>query len=289
MDKVLKIILIVLASVVLVGGLFVGGAFVGSQFFGRASTNGNLPAMMNGSAQQPGNNFGPGMMGGGQGQRGPAGNPGQGMMNGGQGYDGNSQGQANLTPVTADQAKTAAQTFVTALKIDGLQVGDVTIVGESAYVTVTETAGGNGAFQLVVDPVSKTAHPEQGAATLWNLKYGGVLQTAQPFGFGPMSGRGNAAAATATPAASNAAAAVTPADVSADMPVSADQAVKDAQAYLDQAVPGATAAATPVKFYGYYSLTFSKDGSVAGLLSVNGFNGEVLPGIQHGMFGMRPN
>ena len=280
MDKILKIVLIVLAVFMLAGGLLVGGIFVGSQFFGRTSAAGTVPALplMGGGARQPGNGFGPGMMGGNQAQDGRAG---QGMMNGGRG---DNRTQANLTPVSADEAKTAAQAYVTALKIEGLQVGTVTLVGSSADVVVSETAGGNAAFELVVDPFSKTAHPEPGASSLWNLKYGGVLQSGISYGRASMMGGLNNPNATATPGAGAAAPAATPADVSADMPVSADQAVKAAQAYLDQAAPGATAAVTPVKFYGYYSISYSKGGSVVGILSVNGFNSEVLPFGSHGMF-----
>ena len=287
MEKVLRIIFIVVAVFVLVGALFLGGAFVGSQFFGHASTAGvgSFPGMMSGNAQQQaGPGFAPGAPAGGPGTA--NGGPGGRMV---RGFGGNNNAPANLTPVTSDEARTAAQAFVTTLKIDGLQVGAITVIGDSAYVTVTETATGNGAFELLVGPVSKKAQPQMGASTLWNLKYGGVLQAAMPYGRGPMMGAGGRALATATPSSGAAAPAATPADVSADMPVSADQAVKDAQAYLDQAVPGATAAASPLKFYGYYSLSFSQNGTVAGILSVNGFNGEVLPAMRGGMMFQRPN
>lgn len=266
MNQILKTSLIVLAVLVVTGALFLGGAFVGSQWFGRASFN--SPA------------YGPGMMNrGNPGQDQPAPGhrnaPGQGMMGAGPDHH---RDQDDLTPVTVDEAKTAAQTYLTALKIDGLEIGDVTILNAGAYVVVKETAGGNGAFELIVDPHSKTAHPAGGPSVMWNLKYGGVLHAAM------MADRHDPGQqdATPVPAATSAALAATPADVSADMPLSAEQAVAHAQAFLDKAIPGATAAAAPLKFYGYYSLSFSKDGTTVGILSVNGFNGDVLPAGPHG-------
>jgi len=140
-----------------------------------------------------------------------------------------------------------------------------------------------------VDPVSKTAYPEQGPNSMWNLKYGGVIQTeamnGHGYGRGMMNGRRNNqnAAPNATPGAT-AAPAVTPANVPADMPIAQDQAIKAAQTFLDKADPGATASTTAVKFYGYYTIAFSKDGKVVGVISVNGYNGQVFPQNSYGTF-----
>ena len=223
------------------------------------------------------------MMGRGNGPAGGGRGPGGGMMDGRGGGRGNMPGydrnQANTTPLTVAEAKKAAQDYVTALKIDGLQLGEVMIFDNNAYVVVKETASGNGAFELLVDPFSKTAYPEQGADMMWNLKYGGVVQNGKVPGQGMMGGRGGGGMMNGW-SSQNA----TPAAVSADMPISADQAIKDAQAFLDKAYPGATAATDPTRFYGYYSLDFSKDGKVVGMVSVNGFNGQVLPHTWHGTF-----
>jgi hypothetical protein len=206
--------------------------------------------------------------------------------------DPNQQNQQTLTPVTADEAKSAAQAYLTQLNVSGLEVGDVTIVNDSAYVVVKETAGGNGAFDLIVDPRSKTARPDAGAGLMWNLKYGGVLQSSPTaFRRGPMMGganNSNSASVTATPAATSTAptatpaAAATPANVSADMTLNPAQAVTAAQSFLDKNFAGTTASTTAVKFYGYYSVTYSKDGQVAGILIVNGFNGQVMPDMARG-------
>lgn len=238
----------------------------------------------------PDNQGGPGNQGGRPGGRnGRGGMPGQGGGPGMGGMPGQNRNPANLTPLTVDEAKKAAQDYVTALKIDGLELGEVLIFDTHAYVVVKETATGNGAFELVVDPMNKLAHPEPGPDTLWNLKYGGVLQSGMQdmpggmgrFGPGPKGPGANDPDANATPnptpdAAATVAPAATPANVSADMPISQDAALKAAQTYLDTATPGATAATDTLKFYGYYTVKFSKDGKLAGMLSVNGYNGQVL-------------
>lgn len=286
MNNILKVSLIVVVVLVIAGGLFFAGSMFGRfaggnmPMFGNAQgnqrfqPNGQNDRMMPG--QRPGGNMpsqrgdrmGGGMMD--QGDR-----PGMGMDGRGPGMGGGpGRNQANLTPVTSDEAKKAAQDYITSLKLTGLEVGEVLIVDVHAYVSVKETATGNGAFELMVDPFDKVAHPAMGPASMWNLKYGGVLQADGMMGrMGRGGPKGQNPAATATPSA---AAAATPADVSADMPLSQADALKAAQAYLDREYAGATAGTTALKFYGYYSIDFSKDGKVIGKLSVNGYNGQVV-------------
>jgi hypothetical protein len=76
----------------------------------------------------------------------------------------------------------------------------------------------------------------------------------------------------------------TPANVSAEMTVRPEQAIKYAQKYLDKNISGAVAATNPIQFYGYYTLDYEKDGKVAGMLSVNGYSGQVFLHPWHGTF-----
>jgi hypothetical protein len=76
----------------------------------------------------------------------------------------------------------------------------------------------------------------------------------------------------------------TPSNAGADLTVSPEQAMEYAQNYLDKNISGAVAAADPIKFYGYYTLDFEKDGKVAGMLSVNGYTGQVFLHTWHGTF-----
>jgi hypothetical protein len=110
---------------------------------------------------------------------------------------------------------------------------------------------------------------------MWNLKYGGLSHGSMMGGYsgfmgGMMGGWNNRS--------------TTPATVSADMPVTKDQAIKNAQDYLDQNQPGTIAANDPTQFYGYYTLDFSKEGKVVGMMSVNGYNGQIFLHTWHGSF-----
>jgi hypothetical protein len=106
---------------------------------------------------------------------------------------------------------------------------------------------------------------------MWNLKYGGINHSNMMGGGGGMMGGWNY---QETP----------PANVSAEMSVAPEQAVTIAQEYLDANISGATAATDPMKFYGYYTLDFEKDGKIVGMLSLNGTSGQVFLHTWHGNF-----
>jgi hypothetical protein len=60
--------------------------------------------------------------------------------------------------------------------------------------------------------------------------------------------------------------------------------VQAAQAYLDQAQSGLTADDHADTFYGYFTLHTLQDGQVVGMLSVNGYTGQVWYHTWHGDF-----
>lgn len=251
MNKTLSTTLTVLAILALAGIIF----FAGSMY---ARGNAFGPSMMNGYANNNANGYGPGgMMGNG------------GMMNG-YGYN-----NANLTPLTVDQAKAAAEKYLTDLNNSDLQIAEVMIFDNNAYVVVKETSAGTGAFELLVDPTSQIAYPEHGPNMMWNLKYGGLnhqyMMGGNGYGMmGMMGGYGWDS--------------TTPLDVTSEMTVTPEQAIAYAQKHLDANISGATAATDPIQFYGYYTLDFAKDGKVTGMLSVNGYSGQVCLHTWHGTF-----
>ena len=269
----LRTTLTVLAVLVLAASIFFAGSM-----FAHFNTFG-----MGGMAFAPGanagvngfgwnNTYGPAGMMGGNGYYGP------GMMNGRNNYYGhggmmgrNGYNNTNATPLTVDQAKTAAQKYLDTLNNTDLKIAEVMIFNNNAYIVVKEASTGNGAFELLVDSDSQVAYPEYGPNMMWNLKYAALNHQ---YMMGNSGGMMNGWYANNT----------TPANISADMPVSQEQAIKAAQAFLDQNISGATAATDPVKFYGYYTLDFEKDGKVAGMLSVNGYNEQVFLHTWHGTF-----
>ena len=135
MNKTLSTILIVFAILALAGGIF---------FFGTLYSRNNNNA------------YGPG------------------MMNRGSGYGWNNGTSSNVALLTVDQAKQSAQKYIQSLNIQGLEISEVMIFNNNAYVAVKESDTGLGAFELLVDPASQVAYPEYGPNMMWNLKYGGM-------------------------------------------------------------------------------------------------------------------
>jgi hypothetical protein len=262
MNTALKSGLIIVAVLAVAGGLFFAG-----QAYGRQQSAGVQgfwgPAMMGGYGwDHHRGQTGYGPMMGGRGGYGP-------MMGNGYGYE--PAYATTAQPLTVEEARQAGQAYLDRLNLGGLSLGEVMIFQENAYVIVKEDSTGLGAFELLVDPVSKAAYPEHGPNVMWNVKYGGLNHQGMMGGRGAGWMMGGWASAT-------------PADVSSEMPVTADAAVQAAQTYLDQVLPGATAADDPTQFYGYYTLDYSKDGKIVGMLSVNGFNSQIFVHTWHGTF-----
>jgi hypothetical protein len=200
-------------------------------------------------------------------------------------YGGNNAASTNSSPLTVQQAQTAAEKYLANLNNADLKVSEVMIFNNNAYVAVKETSTGIGAFELLVDPTSQVAYPEFGPNMMWNVKYSGLNHQYMMGGRGGMmGGTGGMMGGTGGMMGGWASQNTVPANVSADMTVTKDQAIKNAQAYLDANIAGATAANDPIQFYGYYTLDFEKDGKVAGMLSINGYSGQVFLHTWHGTF-----
>jgi hypothetical protein len=267
MSKSLKIALIVLG--VLAGAaVLVGGGFM----LGRSVLNRwgfNQQGMMfnrNGSAYdgRADRRSAPGMMGGRNYNNAPASRDGfgMGMMRGANtNYSG--------TPLTMDESKQAIQTYLDNLKNPDLALKEVMVFNNNAYGMIVEKSTGKGALEVLVNPVNKFVTPEMGPNMMWNLKYGG------------MGGRGRGNFGCTDGCIGNGQPA---AGTIAEMTVTPTQAVQAAQIYLDKNLAGTKAANDPITFNGYYTLDYSKDGKPAGMLSVNGYNGQVWLHTWHGTF-----
>lgn len=67
------------------------------------------------------------------------------------------------------------------------------------------------------------------------------------------------------------------------MTVSRDRALGSAQDFLDVVYPG-TEAGEIVAYYGYYTIMTTLEGEHHGMLSVNGYSGEIWYHAWHGAF-----
>jgi len=207
-----------------------------------------------------------GMMGGGYGfdptggitdtvPYGPAGCPGMG-------------GWGNGNPETGerlslDEATEAVEAYLVDYGNADLVVVEVMEFTQNFYAEVEEESTRIHAMELLIDPFTGAVYPEYGPNMMWNTKYGHMGGRG-----GMMGGWGGNGYREPT----------------GEMTVSPDEAVKAAQAYLDQVQPGFTADDDAETFYGYYTLHVLEDGQIVGMLSVNGFTGQVWYHNWHGDF-----
>lgn len=181
------------------------------------------------------------------------------------------------TPITVDNARQAAENYLKTLDNSDLVVKEVMVFNNNAYVAVVETSTGKGAMELLVDPATQAVRSEMGPNMMWNLKYNPV-GTGNCTGSGGMMGRQSNNSSGVCGLAQSGTTAAT------DLTVTPQQAILDAQAYLDKNIPGTQAAADPMAFYGYYTLDYSKDGKPVGMLSVNGYSGQIWLHTWHDTF-----
>jgi len=258
---------VALGAVILASGVAIGwmtrspsglqqGAYVGPGW------------MMGGSQQTPYS----GMMGGYGGMMG-----GSGMMGyGGAGMMGGYVPDDSLIPktgerLTLDQATSVVEAYLSAYGDDNLKLVEVMQFDNHFYAEIEEKDTGIHAFELLVDPLTATVYPEPGPNMMWNIRYGmmaggGYMGRRGMMGSTGMMG-GLATAGSGT-----------------EMPVTPDKAVGLAQEALNTLLPGTPAADEADAFYGYYTMHVLRDGKVSGMLSVNGYSGEVWLHTWHGGF-----
>ncbi|HEX2909916.1 MAG TPA: hypothetical protein VH186_03845 [Chloroflexia bacterium] len=252
-------------------------------------------------AQTAGSNNGRGSYGQGGMMNGGAGNNGSGMMNGGASYGqgggmmsgGSSSNTTAAQPLTVDEAKTAATKYLAGFNNSKLVIDEIMIFDNNAYVAIKDTSTGIGAFELLVNPVTKVAFPEYGPNMMWNVLYGHMSGNGSGYtgsghmgmmgggngmmggGNGMMSGNGMMGGLSAIPSDNY---------QPGKMSVTADKALQIAQSYLDKAYPGVKTMQKADEFPGYYTVDVQLNGKISGMLSVNGYTGQVWYHTWHGQF-----
>lgn len=218
----------------------------------------------------PGGMMGGGMMGRGYtygyGTTAPPANSGQygWGCHGWNGYSGPAP-QTTGTNVTIDDAVGIAQNYLASLNNKDLEIEEVEEYTQNFYVLVKEKSTGIGAFELIVDKYTGGIFPEMGPNMMWNTKYGphsGI--NGGHMGGGMMGGWFTSAPSGA-------------------MTVTAEQAKANAQQFLSANYPGTTVGSIDA-FYGYYHVDVLSAGDTFGMLSVNGYTGQVWYHTWHGAF-----
>lgn len=157
-----------------------------------------------------------------------------------------------LTRISLADAKNDVQAYLKATGNPKLAIDEVMEFDRNFYAIVKETHPDHAAFELLVNPYNGTVTPEPGPNMMWNTKY-------SPMGARFIGSEG-------------------------PMNVSVEQARQDALAYLKNVEPQYTVEAKPDVFYGYYTMHFLKDGKILGMLSVNGYTGQVWVHTWHGAY-----
>ena len=151
------------------------------------------------------------------------------------------------TALSHDDAKEIADNYLASLNNPDLEVDEFEEYFHNFYLSLVEKSTGRGAIEIIIDRYYGSYQPEP-QTMMWNGKYGmmGSYQQSQ-------------------------------------MPVTEPQAMEIAQEFLDVAYPG-TEAGEIVAYYGYYTIMTELEGEHYGMLSVNGYSGDVWYHTWHGMF-----
>lgn len=188
-----------------------------------------------------------GMMGPG-GFIGPSGRGYGGMMGSGGPY--RSGGQR----ISMDKAIEIVNNYLRDRNDPDLNASEILEFNYNFYVGFVEKSTGVHAFEALIDPYTGDMYPEPGPNMMWNTKYG------------MMSGMMWGTRSPSTP-----------------MTITEEQAKKAAQQFIDGYLPGAKTVDAD-QFYGYYTLEIMKDNTIYGMLSVNGYTGQVWYHSWHGQF-----
>ncbi|GIV64117.1 MAG: hypothetical protein AB1457_07750 [Chloroflexota bacterium] len=161
-----------------------------------------------------------------------------------------------VSALSSEDAIATVEQHLASLANPDLKPAEMMEFTENYYFSIIEESSGIHAMELLVDRQTGVIYPEPGPNMMWNLKYGHM---------GRMMGL-----AIRQP--------------QSDMPITLNEAVRLAQAWLDENMPGMITEEGGDQFYGYYTIHVIKDGQIYGMLSVNGYTGQVWYHNWHGNF-----
>jgi len=156
--------------------------------------------------------------------------------------------------ITMDQAVEIVNKYLKDRNDPDLVAAEILEFTNNFYVGFKEKSSGIYAFEALIDPYTGDIYSEPGPNMMWNAKYGMMN--------GMMWGNRN---------------------LSIPMTVTAEQAKKNAQDFLDGYLPGVKTGDAD-RFHGYYTIEILKDNQIYGMLSVNGYTGQVWYHFWHGPF-----
>jgi hypothetical protein len=165
-------------------------------------------------------------------------------------------------PFDINTASSIAAAYIAEWDDENLVLGEVMAFDNHFYATALESDTERGAFEFLIDPITGVIYTEPGPNMMWNLRYG---QHAG-MGYGMMGGFTAGVDGIA-------------------MTVSETQAAELAQDFLTDFNEDYAVASDDVEaFYGYYTLHITQNDEIVGMLSVNGYTGQVWLHHWHGQY-----
>lgn len=184
-------------------------------------------------------------------------------------WSGNVRTNSGSQPITMGQAVQIFKNQLVSVRNTNIAVHEVEEYQYNFYASYYEKDTGNFAFQMLIwkpgasgmsgmvgnGMMTGVTTPEPGPNMMWNTKYGMTN--------GMMGGHHQG--------------------TSASMTVSPEQARTAAQQYLDSSLAGKTAGDADT-YYGYYNIDVMMNGSTFGMISVNGYTGQIWYHSWHGSY-----
>ena len=150
---------------------------------------------------------------------------------------------------TVDDAKELSEQYLTRY-YDDLEIKEIMEFSNNYYIIAMERNTGNGAVEILVDRSSGRVSLEPGPNMMWNTKYGHHSRLNEP---------------------------------TTVMPIDEEDATMTAQEWLNRNNPGYRVVETTI-FYGYYTMDFGEKEEIIGMLSINGYSGDIWYHSWHGDF-----
>jgi hypothetical protein len=187
--------------------------------------------------------------------------------------------------LTLDHAKYLSKEYLGSLDNPDLKIKEIMEFEYNFYIIVYEDSTGRGAFEMLIwkktpsnmggmmgqGMMAGQLMPEPGPNMMWNTKYGHMMGQLGDMMSGSTRGGGmmNGGMMQQQP--------------EGEMSITEDKTRSIAQEYLEGYFPGTTVVES-TRFYGYYTFDFGKDDRIEGMLSVNGYTGQVWYHGWHGDF-----
>ena len=190
----------------------------------------------------------------------------------------------NPIPISVNDAIKEVEHYNEWWKGENLAPAEIMEFSYHYYIEVVEKDSGIGAFEVLVNKYTGDLTPEPGPNMMWNTKYSGMgysMMGKSMMGPGMM---GSSRQGMMNDNRSNMGPDYEDRELVDDMPITGEEAIDLAQRYLDIRIKGSVADEHAAQFFGYYTIHVLDNEETVGMLSVNGYSGDVWFHDWHGDF-----